>query len=136
MRNVLPILPRSAVIADLLPTQVTVDMREVAFKRNRWRDKDRETGERYLNTHAIPVILGPAARHLIVDRHHLSRALPDEGVTEGPISVVADLSNFTRDEFWSALQSRNWSRPFDDKGDHCSHSDTVRADIIDRPNFR
>ena len=126
---------KTAAIADLLPTQVTVGMREVAFKRNRWRGKDQEAAERYLNTNAIPVIFGPEARYFIVDRHHLSRALHDEGVTEAPISVVEDLSNLPRDEFWSTLESRNWTHPFDDKGERRDYGDFPKSvdGLIDDP---
>ncbi len=128
-------IAKTALIADLLPTQMTVGMREVAFKRNRWRERDREAAERYLNTHAIPVILGPETRYFIVDRHHLSRALHDEGVTEAPISVVEDLSMLSHDVFWSALESRNWSHPFDDKGERHDYRDIPKSigDLIDDP---
>ena len=127
--------PKTALIADFLPTQVTVGMREVAFKRNRWREKDRKAAERYLSTHAVPVILGPETRQFIVDRHHLLRALHDEGVTEVQISVVEDLSNLPHDVFWSALESRNWSHPFDDKGERRDYRDLPKSigDLIDDP---
>jgi hypothetical protein len=135
MRNVIAAHPKTAVIANLLPTQITVGMREVAFKRNRWREKNRETAERYLNTHAIPVIVGPEARYFIMDHHHLARALHDEGVIEAPISVVGDLGNLPRDEFWSALESQRWSHPFDDKGERRDYRDIPNSvdDLIDDP---
>jgi len=50
-------------IANLLPTQMTVGMREVDIKRNRWRGKNRDETADYLKTHQIPVILGPGAGH-------------------------------------------------------------------------
>ena len=58
-------------IADLLPTQATVGMREVDFKRARWREKNSHDAASYLSRHSIPVILGHRARHYIIDRHHL-----------------------------------------------------------------
>ena len=102
MHNVISARPKIALIADLLPTRVTVGMREVAFKRFRWRNKDREAAERFLNAHAIPVVVGPDARHFITDHHHLARALRDEGVIEAPISVVGDLGTLPRDELISS----------------------------------
>ena len=92
-------------------------MREVAFKRNRWRNFGRTAADLYLCTHAIPVILGPDGRAFVLDRHHLSRALHDEGVITFPISVIEDLSMFGLEEFWNVLESRNWSHPFDDRSD-------------------
>ena len=135
MHNIITASSKTAAIADLHPTQITVGMREVAFKRKRWREKDRETAERYLTSHAIPVILGPEARYFLLDRHHLSRALHIEGVTEAPISVVADLSNLPPDEFWSVFEGRNWSHPFDDKGKRRDYRDIPKlvVDLIDDP---
>ena len=92
-------------IADLLPTQVTLGMREVAFKRQRWRQKDRERAEHYLSNHPIPVILGLESRYFILDRHHLTRALCDEGMVQVSISIVANESALPRDEFWAACNT-------------------------------
>jgi hypothetical protein len=135
MHNVISARPKIALIADLLPTQITVGLREVAFKRNRWRNKDREAAERYLDAHAILVVVGPDARHFITDHHHLARALHDEGVIEAPISIVGDLSNFPRDEFWSALESRNWSHTFDGSGKRRDYTEVPKSldDLIDDP---
>jgi hypothetical protein len=47
-------------IADLVPTQVTVGMREVDVKRWRWREKHSHVAVNYLNKHRLPVILVPA----------------------------------------------------------------------------
>jgi len=135
MHGAVTAYPKTALIADLSPTQVTVGLREVAFKRDRWRKKSREAAERYLNTHAIAVILGPESRYFILDRHHLSRALHEEGVAEAPISVVGDLSSLAPDAFWSTLESRNWSHPFDDQGQRRDYRDMPKSisDLIDDP---
>ena len=73
-----PVLTPVAV-ADLRPTQITVGMREVQAKRERWREMRKDAGE-FLGKHMIPVILGPKLRHYVIDHHHLARALHDEGV--------------------------------------------------------
>src|SRR5262245_36122373 len=65
-------------ILDLRPTQITVGMREVKAKRERWRAEKK--GGEFLGKHMIPVILGPKHRHYVIDHHHLARALHDEGV--------------------------------------------------------
>ena len=36
-------------VADLAPTQMTVGMREVSFKRRRWRERSRRQAADYLN---------------------------------------------------------------------------------------
>ena len=124
-----------AVIADLLPTQVTLGMREVAFKRQRWRQKDRERAEHYLSNHPIPVILGLELRYFILDRHHLTRALCDEGMVQVPISIVANESALPRDEFWAVLERHYWVHPFDDKGERVAYRDIPKSisKLIDDP---
>jgi hypothetical protein len=114
---------RTVVITDLVPTQVTVGLREVGFKRRRWREKHSHNAASYLSSHSIPVILGPESHHYIIDRHHLTRALHDEGVEKVPTAVVADLSALSFDEFWFTLESRSCAHPFDDEGNRRSYGD-------------
>jgi len=52
-----PILTTVA-ISDLRPTQITVGMREVAAKRQRWREIAAKKGAQFLGKHMIPVVLG------------------------------------------------------------------------------
>jgi hypothetical protein len=110
-------------------------MREVAFKRQRWRQKDRERAEHYLSNHPIPVILGLESRYFILDRHHLTRALCDEGVVQVPISIVADESALPREEFWAVLERHYWVHPFDDKGERVAYRDIPKSisQLIDDP---
>lgn len=103
-------------IRDLTPTQVTVGMREVDIKRQGWREKHSHGSVNYLNKHRLPVILGPNARHYLIDRHHLTLALYDEGVSELPVLIVANLSGYGFDEFWKTLEDHHWTHPFDDQG--------------------
>ena len=70
-------------ILSLRPTQMTVGMREVKEKRQRWREhKSKKKQAELLGKHMIPVVLGPDKRHYVVDHHHLARALHDEGVKD------------------------------------------------------
>ena len=103
-------------MADLVPTQVTVGMREVELKRRRWREKHSHEAANYLNKHRFPVILGPDARHYLIDRHHLTLALSDEGLWELPVSIVANMSGLSLPRFWATLESHNWTHPFDAEG--------------------
>lgn len=125
----------TAAIVELLPTQVTVGMREVEFKRKTWRARDRDDAARYLTTHSVPVILGPGARLFIVDRHHLTRALFDEGVVNVPIRVIADVSDLSNDEFWRILEYRHWTHPFDEEGERCAYENLPKfvGDLVDDP---
>lgn len=122
-------------IVDLLPTQVTVGMREVDIKRTRWREKGPDAGARYLGNRHVPVVLGPGNRHYMIDRHHLTVALYEEGISQVPVSVIADFSGLDFAEFWTTLESRNWTHPFDDEGHRCRFEDmpTTVADLVDDP---
>src|SRR5262249_59979967 len=125
-------------IKELRPTQITVGMREVEAKRRRWRERREQSGDKaakYLGHHMIPVILGPKDHHYIIDHHHLSRALLDEGVKELLVTVVAKLSRLDKDEFWTFVDNRGWLHPFDEHGRRRRSEDLPKsvADLIDDP---
>src|ERR1700733_10178137 len=122
-------------IADLRPTQITVGMREVRAKRERWREVGGKKGGEFLGKHMIPVVLGPKRQHYVVDHHHLARALHDEGVKNLAVTVMANLSKLDRDEFWSVMDERNWMHPFDAKGRRRPYSEIPNsvADLVDDP---
>ena len=122
-------------IAELHPTQITVGMREVLIKRKRWRETAAKKGAEFLGKHLIPVVLGPKRRHYIIDHHHLARALHDEGVRKIAVTVVIDLSQLDRDEFWIFMDNRNLMHPFDAKGRRQSYRDIPKSvsDLVDDP---
>src|SRR5664279_4971848 len=95
-----PILHPVPILA-LRPTQMTVGMREVKEKRERWREhKSKKKQAELLGKHTIPVVLGPEQRYYVVDHHHLARALHDEGVKDVLVTPIGDLSMVQRDAFW------------------------------------
>ncbi len=122
-------------IAALRPTQITVGMREVAEKRQRWREHAGRDRGRFLDEHMIPVLLGPKRRHYVIDHHHLARALEDEGVKEILVTIVADLHALPRSSFWVVLDSRGWCHPYDADGRRRDFDDipTAIADLVDDP---
>ena len=67
-------------IAELRPTQITVGMREVKAKQKSWQQSDKKKKAEFLGRHMIPVIRGPKDRLYVIDHHHLSLALHNEGV--------------------------------------------------------
>jgi hypothetical protein len=101
-------------IMALRPTQVTVGRSEVDGKRRRWRDvKDKR---QFLSRHRVPVLLGPNRHCYTLDRHHLARALLDEGVTQLAVTIWADLSRLSNSAFWTFLDNGGWCHPYDDRG--------------------
>src|SRR5438094_8944616 len=115
MANREPLL-KPVPIAELRPTQMTVGYREVAEKRRRWRDYDGEKKKEFLGAHMIPTLLGPKKHHYIIDNHHLSRALHEEGVENVLVTVVADLHYLDKDAFWTVCDHKSWVHPYDAEG--------------------
>jgi hypothetical protein len=103
-------------ILSLKPTQLTVGMREVKEKRQRWREHKPKKRAALLGRHMIPVVLGPGQRHYVIDHHHLARALHEEGEKEVLVTVVADLSMVERQSFWIVMDGHRWVHPYDAKG--------------------
>src|SRR5882762_112288 len=122
-------------ITDLRPTQITVGMREVEGKRKGWRAKKEKKAAEFLGKHMIPVILGPSDRLYIIDHHHLTRALHEEGVKDVLVAVVANLSMVDPGTFWRVLDNRRWMHPFDDKGRRRDYKDIPKSvrDLVDDP---
>ena len=123
-------------ITSLRPTQMTVGMREVKEKRERWREhKSTKKQAELLGKHMIPVVLGPDKRHYVVDHHHLARALHDEGVKDVLVTVIGDLSMVDREAFWGVMDNKRWVYPYDAKGERRHFKDLPKtvSDLKDDP---
>lgn len=122
-------------IAELRPTQITVGMREVKAKRKSWRDHPDRKKADFLGRHLIPVILGPKDEYYVIDHHHLTLALHQEGVVNIATTVVADLRRLPRDAFWVFLDNRGWLHPFDERGRRRSYEDVPKRimALVDDP---
>ena len=129
-----PVLTTVA-IGDLRPTQITVGMREVKAKQKSWQQTDKKKKAEFLGRHMIPVIRGPRDRLYVIDHHHLSLALHNEGVKELAVTVTANLSALEADEFWTVMDNRNWMHPFDVDGRRRHYDDIPKAvtDLVDDP---
>ena len=111
-----PPRPVWAPIADLHPTQITVGLREVAQKRLRWRSRVRKAGLLGASRLVAPVVRGPAGIVYLIDRHHLVRAVKEEGVHEVLIRSIANFTALRPDDFWRALDAKGWCHPYDTEG--------------------
>ncbi|HXQ31935.1 MAG TPA: ParB-like protein [Steroidobacteraceae bacterium] len=124
---------RPIAIYELHPTQITVGMREVRAKRKSWRDAGHKA--RFLGKHLIPVIHGYKDRYYVIDHHHLTRALYEEGVRHIAILVVADLRKLEKEAFWTYLDNRGWLHPYDARGRRRPYTELPRrvTELIDDP---
>jgi len=110
-----------AKVADLRPTQMTVGMREVRRKRDDWQASGEKLGEKFIERHMIPAILGPKQRFYIVDHHHLARALYDEGIEHVLVVVLSKLDRLDKKHFWTFLDNCSWTHPYDAEGKRRSY---------------
>lgn len=126
-------------IKELRPTQMTVGMREVQAKRKAWarrcEEKGAEKGAEFLGSHMIPVILGPKDRMYVIDHHHLTRALIEEGQKSVVVTIIKNLAHLESESFWFVMDNRNWLHPFDDKGRRCPYSELPKSikGLVDDP---
>ncbi len=122
-------------ISDLRPTQITVGMREVKAKRKSWRDHPDRKKADFLGKHLIPVVWGPKDEYYVIDHHHLTLALHQEGVKFIATTVVADLRRLPRAAFWVVLDNRGWLHPFDARGRRRSYDDVPKrlSGLLDDP---
>jgi hypothetical protein len=107
---------QAVAITDLRPTQITLGFREVAQKREQWRKQLRKSPRAFLSRHPVPTVLGPKRRHYLIDKHHLARAMAEEGAQRVMVEVVADLSILSKPSFWIYLDNRSWCHPYDQHG--------------------
>jgi hypothetical protein len=126
MRPAVEPLLHPVAISDLRPTQITLGYREVERKRHDWTVRAERDKPDYLGRHMIPVVIGPKERAYLIDNHHLTRALHEEGVREVLVSIVADLRHLKADAFRTFMDNRNWLHPFDDKGMRRPYDDIPR----------
>jgi len=108
-------------ISSLRPTQITVGLIEVKEKRRQWDKLGKKKAE-YLGQHMMPVVIGPKARPYVIDRHHLARALHDEGQKTVLVQPVANLHSLSQEHFWRFLDNKGWLHPFNEHGERQPYS--------------
>ena len=62
----------------------------------------------------IPVVIAPDGSYWLVDRHHLTKALWQQGVKDAPVKVIGRLQD--KANFWSQMQNNHWAWLKDEKG--------------------
>jgi hypothetical protein len=106
----------SVPLIELRPTQISVGMLEVERKRHKWRALSKRERKDRLDRPLFPAIRGPNDRLYLIDRHHLGRALADEGIAAACVRVVRDLSWLRPERFWPVMEWYGWVYPFDHRG--------------------
>jgi len=108
--------PKETPIRSLHPTQLTVGMAEVKEKKDHLARLGPSERKTFLESHAIPAVMGPGGKLFITDHHHLGLAALQAGVEAGYVEVEADLSKLAGDTFWQEMDERAWVHPLDQYG--------------------
>jgi hypothetical protein len=105
-------------LSRLRPTQFTVGMLEVKHKRKRLRELEKRPGElvNFILEMPVRVVLGPANKAYVIDRHHLALALLKEDFQSAPMQVEADYSRMPIGSFWKVMKKRHFFHLFNAKG--------------------
>jgi hypothetical protein len=104
-------------ILDLRPTQATVGMRAVAFKRRKIEKRvERARIDTFLQTKPIPSVRGPGGHLFMIDHHHLGLALWQAEVEAAYVCIIEDLSVLPVHAFWSRMEQTGRVHPFDADG--------------------
>jgi hypothetical protein len=95
---------------------MAVGYREVRVKLQKLDARRVADTDAVMQKRLIPVIAGPGGQLYIRDGHHLALALHLAGRASMLVSIVADLSDLSIEDFWHALDERGWVHPFDGSG--------------------
>jgi hypothetical protein len=122
-------------IDDLRPTQITLGMREVLTKRDRFKTRAKSNNDEFSRKHVIPVVKGPKDRFYIIDHHHLCRALQEAGVEDVSVTVVLNLARLDKPAFFFFLDNTGLLHPFDAEGRRRHYEDLPKSvsDMVDDP---
>jgi hypothetical protein len=121
-----PVL-KATPIADLRPTQFTVGYLEVERKRMSWREKRTAEKSKTLESHMVPVVVGPRDVLYVTDHHHMLRALHDDGQADVFVVVTGDLHKADPQHFWTLMDYHGWTHPYDEKGRRRAYEELPRT---------
>lgn len=109
----------SSIKADVLslkPTQFCLAFYEIDEKISKMTKMKKEDLQKYLESRAVPVVVGPKNCLYMIDRHHLVRSCWEFGIDKVYIKVLANLSHLTEEEFWDVMKKCKWCYLWDQFG--------------------
>ncbi|MCM2278591.1 MAG: ParB/Srx family N-terminal domain-containing protein [Oligoflexia bacterium] len=97
-------------VLELHPTQFNVGLREVDIRSEAIRAVKDEPKKlkKLLKDQPAMVVKGPGGKLYLVDGHHFTRALAEEGIEKTYVEVVKDWSELPVDEFWAKMEKKAW----------------------------
>jgi hypothetical protein len=104
-------------IGDLRPTQLTLGMSEVTMRAAKIIKLSPDDREAYLDSKAIPHVIGPDKQIFMVDHHHLARALWSLDIREAVLGKqLEDWSDLETGPFWRKMEAKGYCWPIDADG--------------------
>lgn len=99
-------------ILDLHPTQASVGQKELDLRRKKIRKIKNKPDEleKFLKKKVVPVVKGPQGRVYLVDHHHTTLGLLNEGVESVYYQQWADFSDLSKEQFRNQMQAHGWVR--------------------------
>lgn len=101
-------------INQLRPTQAGVGQLQVDTTQIKLASKSPEQLKKYMKKKKIPVVVDADGQYWLVDRHHLTKALWQQGVKDMTVTIIGRLNN--KASFWQEMQDNHWTWLRDEKG--------------------
>ena len=101
-------------ILNLHPTQLAVGFQQVNLKARKMEKKTNNELKEYVQTHEVPVIVGPHNKYYIIDHHHLCCAAYKILLNEVYIKIVENWSEDT--DFWNKMHEKKYIWLYDSNG--------------------
>ena len=122
-------------IAELRPTQMTIGLKEAQTRAANLKAVAKQSTDKLVRKHVIPVVKGPKDKYYVIDHHHLCRAMQLAGHEQVSIIVVLNLVRLEKDAFWVFMDNRGLVHPFDDQGKRRAYRDIPKSieDLLDDP---
>ncbi len=135
MQSVRAPLSHPVDIAELRPTQMTIGLKEAQTRAANLKVVAKQSTDKLVRKHVIPVVKGPKDKYYVIDHHHLCRAMQLAGHEQVSIIVVLNLVRLEKDAFWVFMDNRGLVHPFDDQGKRRAYRDIPKSieDLLDDP---
>lgn len=135
MQSVRAPLSHPVDIAELRPTQMTIGLKEAETRAAHLKAVAKQSTDKLVRKHVIPVVKGPKDKYYVIDHHHLCRAMQLAGHEQVSIIVVLNLVRLEKDAFWVFMDNRGLVHPFDDQGKRRAYRDIPKSieDLLDDP---
>lgn len=103
-------------VSDMTPTQITVGLQEVQYKKEKIKRMSAENLKKYLKDNPIPAVIGSDGKMYLTDKHHMGRALTELGIEKCYFRVQHDLSDIPMDKFFPVMEVLELVHPYNEFG--------------------